>query len=135
MKETLIRSLTGIVFTALIILCLVLHPLAYLALFSITITMAWLELARLFPERLSTFIRISLGALISCSFILFYFVSAVNLSQVWLLIPPSTLMLLLFADWMREPSGADKRILLLTVLPGGSCLHFIFCGVMTPWPM
>lgn len=114
MKETITRSLTGIVFIALIILSLNLHPLAYLVLFSIVCTAAWFELARLFPDRLSLGLKISFGVLVTGSFILVFFVAGGHLTTKWLLLSPAALVLLLVAVWMLDRPGSVKNIPFIT---------------------
>lgn len=130
MKETITRSLTGIVFVALIILSLVLHPLAYLFLFSIACTAAWFELARLFPERLSSAMKIPVAVLITGSYILVFFIAGGPLSPKWLLLPPAALVLVLVRVWMPARTGSVKNIPLITaaviyIFAGFSIMHFL----------
>ena len=68
--ETITRTLTGTIFVALVILSLVLHPFAYLVLFSIICVLAWFEFSRMFPEYIPPVMRIPVAIYLAGSFIM-----------------------------------------------------------------
>ena len=130
MKETITRSLTGVVFIALIILSLVLHPLSYLILFSIACTIAWFELARMFPQRIIPGMRIPVAILLSGSFILIFLIAGEYLSPNWLLLIAIVpfLFLVIHLIVVRPGSGANLPFTLggmIYLLAGFSIMHVL----------
>lgn len=124
MKETLTRSLTGIVFVALIIFSLIFHPLAYLVVFGIFCTMAWFEFIRLYPESLSPVMKGAGALAITGNFILIFFIAAGYLSPIWLLFPAVSILLL--GVLARKPFIIASLIYLLV---GFSMMHFLAFSV------
>jgi hypothetical protein len=72
LKETITRSLTGILFLVVVILALILHPYLYLALFSLVCMAGWFEFTSLFYPK-KTGIKITGALLLTGSFIIVYF--------------------------------------------------------------
>jgi phosphatidate cytidylyltransferase len=109
MKETLTRTLTGIVFVALVILSLIIHPAAYLVLFSIFCFVAWIELAGLMPESIPGALKIPGAVLIAGCFALVYCIAAGHLAHLWLAIPPGAMLLLILIAPGAGRHAALKR--------------------------
>ena len=128
MKETITRSLTGILFLAVIILSLVLHPFLYLALFTLVCAMAWLEFTAMFyPER-KTGIRISGALMLAGAFITVYLM----LSRQWpvylAVIPAVLLTVTIIYDAWQKTWKSSRGIPVfsagfLYVGTGCCCLH------------
>lgn len=124
MKETLTRSLTGVVFIALIISSLIFNPLAYLVVFGVLCTLAWFEFTRMFPERLSYAMKIAGAIVVTGNFILVYFPAAGYLSPNWLLVPAASVLIL--AGLVRK---SFIIAWLIFILAGFSIMHFLAFSV------
>jgi phosphatidate cytidylyltransferase len=129
MKETLTRSLTGIVFVALIIFSLLLHPVAYLVLFGLACTGAWIEITRLFPERFSPAMAIAGTVLVDACFLLVFFFASGSLSGTWLLLFPAALLLIAIPAGFTGPTPGRSPALLIPLIiwltAGFSSMHLL----------
>jgi len=129
-KETIIRSLTGIALIALIVLSLVIHPVGYLLLFGIACILSWIEFAKMYKGDIQPVVRTTVAIYLSASFLLAFFVASDTLLSQWLLIPVTILLFLPLAFRLIIPSVKMYRIWLITLatiylLTGFSSLHFI----------
>jgi len=129
-KETLTRSLTGIVFIALIILSLVLHPAAYLVLFGLACAGAWFEIARMFPDVISAVLKVLIAFMLCGSFVLVYFIAGRYLPSIWMLLPPVLTIVLLFMLYMfGRPASPESLPYVMSaaiwLLAGFSLMHFL----------
>lgn len=134
MKETVTRSLTGILFIAVIILALLLHPYLYLALFSLVCLTGWLEFTGLlYPER-KPGIRIPGALLLAGSFITVYFLLAGTLSPYFFLIPAVSLVVMIIADAAAGtvPSGRGIPVYTAGFLYLGIGLCALHCLAFQP---
>lgn len=129
MKETLTRSLSGIVFIALILFSLIIHPLVYLVLFGIACALGGMELSRMFPDDIQPGFRFPLSALLAAGFIGVYFVAAGYLPPRWLallvIVPLVPVLLRITIPGMR---GNNTGLLvggLIFLLVGFSGMHFL----------
>ncbi len=129
MKETFTRSLTGIVFVALVIFSLLMHPVAYLVLFGLACTAAWIEITRLFPERFSPGISITGAVFVVGCFLLVFFFAAGSLSGTWLLLLPAALLLIAIPARFTGPSPGRSLALLIPLIiwlsAGFSSMHLL----------
>ena len=136
MKEAVTRSITGIIFVALVVLSLVFHPFAYLILFSIFIASALFELAGMFPDLLSLRKKIIFSFLLTGSFILLYFIAAGYIPSTWILIPAG--LILVIVVFLLVPGfnlkGSNSSIIMagmIYLLPGFSAMHFLAFSIET----
>ena len=130
MKEAIIRSITGIIFVALVILSLVLHPFAYLILFSIFIALALFELSGMFPDLLSLRNKIIFSFLLTGNFVLLYFIAAGYISNTWILIPAGLILVIIVFQVLpgyREKGSGNSFIMtgMIYLLLGFSSMHFL----------
>lgn len=133
-KETLIRSLTGVLFIALILLSLLFHPIVYLVVFSLFCTGAWVELNRMFRDASSPWVRISTGAAGLLSFLLAYFVATADLGLPWLfclvVVPAGFLIPLLLRGKSSNAPGALPNLAgMIFLLTGFTLVHFLACSL------
>lgn len=98
MKETITRSLTGILFLIVIILSLVLHPYLYLALFSLVCFLGWFEFTGLFYPDSKPGIKIPGALLLTSSFIIIYFIFNGQLPAYFMFIPTISLLVMIIVD-------------------------------------
>jgi phosphatidate cytidylyltransferase len=130
LKETVVRSLTGILFLAVIILSLILHPYVYLTLFSLVCLLGWFEFTGLFrPEGKSRF-RFTGALLITGTFIIIFFVLNRKISSYFLLIPGLSLILAILGDLVDKTTIPGRGIPVYTagflyIGTGLSCLHWL----------
>jgi phosphatidate cytidylyltransferase len=128
LKETITRSLTGILFLVVIILSLILHPYLYLVLFSLVCLMGWFEFAGLFyPER-KRGIKIPGALLLTGTFIIVYFVLNGQLPVYFMLFPAISLLVMIIFDASAKTWNAGKGIPIcssgfLYLGTGLCCLH------------
>jgi phosphatidate cytidylyltransferase len=128
LKETITRSLTGILFLVVIILALILHPYLYLALFSLVCLAGWFEFTGLFyPERKPGF-KIPGGLLLACTFIIVYFVLDRQLPLYIMLIPVIFFLVMIIFDVSAKTWTAGRGIPVfstgfLYLGAGLCCLH------------
>ncbi|MFC2112790.1 phosphatidate cytidylyltransferase [Bacteroidota bacterium] len=130
MKDAITRSLTGIAFIAIIILSLLLHPIAYLTVFSIIIIGAWFELAGMFPGRILPGTRIPVAILLAGNFILIFLLASGSASSNWLIIPALAPFLLIAIHFIvyKPGSGASLPFTLggmIYLLIGFSIMHIL----------
>ncbi len=130
MKATITRSLTGIVFVALIILSLLLHPLASLSLFCILIAAAWFELVRMYPDKILPETRIPVVIILTGNFILIFLLVSGQLSPTWLIIPAMTPFLFLALYWIFDKPGSGASLpfglgAIIYLLAGFSMIHIL----------
>ena len=129
-KETIIRSLTGLALIALIVLSLVIHPAGYLLLFGIAIVLSWLEFARMYKGDIQPVLRTTIAIYLSASFLLAFFVASGAVPCQWMLLPAATLLFIPLVFRLIIPTGKMNRIWLITLvilylLTGFSSLHFM----------
>jgi phosphatidate cytidylyltransferase len=98
LKETITRSLTGILFLAVVLLALFLHPYLYLVLFSLICIAGWLEFTGLFYRERKPGIKIPGALLLAGSFFTVYFILDGQLSPYFFLIPAISLIVMIFTD-------------------------------------
>ncbi len=128
MKETLVRSITGIAFIALVVLSLVLHPATYLVLFGLASAAAWFELDRMFRDSVPRSLGILFACVICGSFILVYFIAGRFLPASWLLVPAGLALILLVVLFTSRPAKDNIPFLTAAViyLLAGFCgMHFL----------
>ena len=128
MKETITRSLTGILFLVVIILALILHPYLYLAIFSLVCFAGWLEFTSLFYQKSKPGIKILGGLLLTGSFIIIYFIFNGQLPAYFILIPAISLLVMIIIDATFKTHLAGIGIPVCTtgfiyMGAGMSCLH------------
>ena len=136
MKETITRSITGIGFTVLVILSLILHPLAYTSLFSIILTAGWFEICRMFPDKFFPGIRIPVAILLSSNFVLIFLLAAGHFSIIWLAIPAMAPFLFLAIHWISGKPGSHASVpfslgSMIYLLAGFSLMHVLAFSVST----
>ncbi len=130
MKETITRSLTGVLFLVVIILALILHPYLYLALFSLVCIAGWFEFTSLFyPER-KPGIKIPGALLLAGSFIIVYFMLKGQLPAYFMFIPAISLLLMIIFDASAKTFTAGRGIPVCTagflyLGTGFCCLHYL----------
>ncbi len=116
MKETLTRSLTGIAFIGLVVLSLILNPVSYLIFFTLVSALAWLEFTRLFPDRLSSAMKVSGGIFTLGCFLEVFFIAAGYLDRSWLLVLPAALGILAMLGGFAHPSPRKSLPVLIPSL-------------------
>lgn len=129
MKETIIRSLTGIVLIALIVLSLVIHPAGYLLLFGIACILSWFEFANMYKDSIKPPLKMTIAIYLSVSFMLSYFAASGVMDNKWLILP-AVILLFLPLVFRLIPSIKMNRIWLISLvilylLTGFSSLHFM----------
>jgi phosphatidate cytidylyltransferase len=98
LKETITRSLTGILFLAVIILSLILHPYLYLVLFSLVCLAGWFEFTGLFyPER-KPGIKVPGAILLAGTFIIIYFKLTGQLPVYFMILPAISFLVMIIID-------------------------------------
>ena len=128
MKETITRSLTGILFLVVIILGLILHPYLYLALFSLVCMAGWLEFTGLFyPER-NPGIKVPGALMLAGSFITIYFIFNGPLPAYFMFIPAISLLVMILFDARAKTITTGRGIPVfsagfLYLGAGLCCLH------------
>ena len=128
MKETITRSLTGILFLVVVILALILHPYLYLALFSLVCMAGWFEFTSLFyPER-NPGIKIPGALLLAGSFIIVYFLLNGQLPAYFMFIPAISLLVMIIFDASAKTYSVGRGIPVysagfLYLGTGFCCLH------------
>ena len=129
MNETLKRSLTGIVFIALVVLSLLLNPYAYAIVFLLACTAGCLEIIRLVPLKPVPGIRLAGILFADGSYAAVYLYAAGTLDVRWLLLLPAGLLTLLLCDRFSRPTRERSRLpfiaLLAWVAGGFSCMHLL----------
>ena len=95
MKETITRSLTGVLFVGVIISSLIVHPYFYLALFSLICIRGWFEFTGLFPVAGKNRHKITEALLLTGTFIAVFFMLNGQLSPNFLLIAAFALILMI----------------------------------------
>lgn len=109
MKESLIRSLTGLAFIAVMVTGLVLHQLSFLALFSLILLLSWSELKGVSAGRIPA----ALGwtgsfLLVACFITVYYFLSGrLGLKAMFVPALSPLLLMLLFAIFRRRGEKND----------------------------
>jgi phosphatidate cytidylyltransferase len=98
LKETITRSITGILFLLVIVLALILHPYLYLAIFSLVCFAGWLEFTSLFYQKSKPGIKIPGGLLLTGSFIIIYFIFNGQLPGYFMFIPAISLLVMIIID-------------------------------------
>ena len=130
MKETITRSLTGVLFLVVIILSLILHPYLYLAIFSLLCLAGWFEFTGLFyPER-NPGIKIPGAILLACTFIIVYFRLTEQLPAYFMIIPAASFLVMIIIDtsaktWIRCRGIPVCSAGFLYLGAGFCCLHFL----------
>ncbi len=110
MKETLTRSLTGLVYVAVILLSLLLHTWAYLILFTLICILAWIEYVNLFPQRVRTGMQAAGALLTSSLFITGFFIMGGRAGWILLLVPGFILAVLLLRDQANRIAARRLRM-------------------------
>ena len=108
MKETITRSLTGILFLAVVLLALILHPYIYLAIFSAVILIGWMEFNGLFDFSGKSSMKFTGAFLLLASFLIVYLILEGRLPVLFLLFPVFSLGIMLVFDALgktRSPGG------------------------------
>ncbi len=128
MKETITRSLTGILFLVVIILSLILHPYLYLAIFSLICVAGWFEFIGLFHSAGRYRLKIPGAILLIVTFIIIFFVLNGYLPSYFLLIPAISLIVMTIGDISEQTCTGSKGIPVYTagfiyLGAGFSCLH------------
>ena len=98
MKETITRTLTGILFLAVVILALVLHPYFYLALFAGICALGWVEYAGLVIPEGGIFLKATGALLLAATFIGIYYIAGGQLPTRFLFIPAVFLLVMVVFD-------------------------------------
>jgi phosphatidate cytidylyltransferase len=130
LKETITRSLTGILFLVVVILALILHPFLYLVIFSLVCIGGWIEFTGLFfPERIPG-IRIPGAMLLTATFIIIYFRLSGQLPVYFVSIPAISLIVMIITDASAKTWSAGGGIPVcstgfLYLGAGLSCLHLL----------
>ena len=124
MKETLTRSLTGVLFVAAIILSL-LHTWLYLALFTIICIFSWIEYVNLFPEKARESLKVSGAAIISSLFVSVFLIFSDRADRMILLVPLFIMTVFLFRDQVNRIQAWKLRIFIL--ITGMIYLAFPLC--------
>jgi phosphatidate cytidylyltransferase len=110
LKETVTRSLTGILFLVVVILSLILHPYLYLAIFSLVCIAGWFEFTGLFyPER-KPGIKIPGALLLAGSFITVYFLLDGQLPPYFIFIPALSMIVMILFDAAARTYTAGRGI-------------------------
>lgn len=110
MKETITRSLTGILFLVVVILSLILHPYLYLALFSLICLAGWIEFTNLFYPENKPGMKISGAFLLTGSFIIIYFIFDGQLPAHFIIFPAISLLVMIFFDVRDKTINAGRGI-------------------------
>lgn len=113
MKETLIRSLTGVLFVSAIILSLLLHFWIFLALFTLICILSWIEYVNLFPARARESLKVSGAVLTGSLFISVFFIISNRVDPLILLVPLFILIVLLLRDQVNHIQAWKLRIFML----------------------
>lgn len=134
MKETIIRTFTGIAFIGIVISSLLFHPLVYLVVFSLVMVVAWLEFAWILPEQVPPGTRIPVALILLLSFIVIYFLASGSLARIFLVIPATAPFLLLVIFGITRKSGKDASLPMtiggmLYLLIGFSAMHILAFSV------
>jgi phosphatidate cytidylyltransferase len=128
LKETITRSLTGILFLVVIILSLVLHPYLYLVIFSLVCMLGWFEFTGLFYPEGKPGIKIPGALLLAGSFIIIYFIFNGQLPVYFMFIPAISLFVMIILDAWAKTFAAGRGIPVfsagfLYLGAGFCCLH------------
>lgn len=128
MKETITRSLTGILFLVVIVLALILHPYLYLAVFSLVCIIGWIEFTGLFYQERKPGIKILGSLLLAGSSIIIYFIFNGQLSASYLFIPTLSLLVMIIIDATLKTYKTSRGIPVfsagfLYLGAGLCCLH------------
>jgi len=128
LKETITRSLTGILFLVVIILSLVLHPYLYLALFSLVCLAAWFEFTGLFYPENKPGLKIPGALLLAVSFIIIFFIFDGRLPAPFMFLPAIFLIGMIILDAALKTFRASRGIPIFTLgflylAAGMCCLH------------
>jgi phosphatidate cytidylyltransferase len=130
MKETLVRSLTGIVFISVVILSLISHSYLYLLLFSTVLFLAWLEFVRISKKKIPGRLGIPGATILVLMFLGVFLLATGQLPENWILIPGMApfLFLLLYAIFRDQRSSYNLPYTLggfLFLLAGFSALNLL----------
>jgi phosphatidate cytidylyltransferase len=110
LKETVTRSLTGILFIVVIILALLLHPYLYLALFSLVCLTGWFEFTALFSPGGKSAARIPGALLLTATFIIVYFELTGQLPGYLMAVPAISLLLLILTDALAKTGSGVRNV-------------------------
>jgi len=128
LKETITRSITGILFLVVIVLALILHPYLYLAVFSLVCFAGWLEFTSLFYPKSKSGIKIIGGLMLSGSFFIIYFIFNGQLPVYFLFFPAISLLVMIIIDATLKTHLAGIGIPIfitgfIYIAAGMFCLH------------
>jgi len=128
LKETITRSLTGILFLAVVILALILRPYLYLAIFSMVCMAGWFEFTGLFYPGNRQGIKITGAGMLAGSFIIIYYIFDRQLPTWFMFIPAIFLLLMIIFDAMDKTVHTGRGIPIyaagfLYLGTGLCCLH------------
>ncbi len=128
MKETITRSLTGILFLVVIILALIVHPYLYLALFSLVCLAGWFEFTGLFYPGGKPGFRIPGALLLASTFIIIFLLLDGRLPAYTMLVPAISFLLMIIFDISAKSWTAGRGIPVfstgfLYLGAGFCCLH------------
>jgi phosphatidate cytidylyltransferase len=101
-KETITRSIFGLIFVALIVLSFLFTPYAYLVLFSLLCAAAGYEFYGMVRKGAEVGTRFPLAVLSAVFFILAFFVANRSIPGTWLLFPPGLLLAMLLVRFLRR---------------------------------
>jgi phosphatidate cytidylyltransferase len=128
-KETITRSISGLIFIALIVLSFLFTPYAYLVLFSLLCTAAGYEFYGMVREGAESGTRLPPAVLSAVFFILVFFVANGTVTGIWLLIPPGLLLAMLLVRLLRRKIPAASILSttggFLYLAGGFSMMHFL----------
>jgi phosphatidate cytidylyltransferase len=129
MNETLKRSLTGVIFVALVVLSLLLHPCAYAIVFLLACTAGCLEMLRIVPGHPGRGISLAGILFADGSYVMVYLYASGILDLRWLLILPAGLPGLILLDRFRHTSPEKNTLsfipFLVWVTAGFSSMHLL----------
>jgi len=128
LKETITRSITGILFLVVVILALILHPYLYLTVFSMVCLAGWFEFTGLFFQERKPGIKIPGALLLAGTFLVVYFVLNGQLPVYFMFIPAISLLLMIIFDASAKTWTAGRGIPVystgfLYLGVGFCCLH------------
>jgi phosphatidate cytidylyltransferase len=128
LKETITRSLTGILFLAVVMLALILRPYLYLALFSMVCIVGWFEFTGLFYPENRSGIKMAGAGMLAGSFIIIYYIFDRQLPAWLMFIPAISLLVMIIFDAMSKTANTGRGIPVyaagfLYLGAGLCCLH------------